>query len=100
MSQTPAKLVLTKARSLIADESHWLQHDWKEEFEGVTRRCAYQAVEDAAASLGLDDTRALNTLSCLLGDDGECARELIPDFNDTSTHEDVLALFDLALEDA
>lgn len=100
MSQTPTRLVLTKAKSLIADESLWLQHDWKEEFEGVTRRCAYQAVEDAAASLGLDETSALASLSRLLGVDGECARELVPDFNDNASHHDVMALFDLALEDA
>ena len=100
MSQTPTKIVLTRARGLIADESRWLQCDWSDSSEGHTKRCAYQAVEDAATELGLDCERPLAHLVNLLGDEGECPRDVIPEFNDEAGHEDVMALFDLALETA
>ena len=100
MSQTPTKIVLTRAKGLIADESRWLQGDWSDMNEGYIKRCAYQAVEDAASAAGLDCERPLAHLVQFIGDDGDCPRDVIPEFNDGAGHADVMALFDLALETA
>ena len=100
MSQTPTKIVLTRARGMIADESRWLQGDWSDTSEGYIKRCAYQAVEDAATALGLDCERPLAHLVGPIGEDGDCPRDTIPEFNDEAEHGDVMALFDLALETA
>ena len=98
MSQTPTRLVLTRARAMVADESTWLQHDWKDETCDRTKRCTYQAVEDAALELGLGEDKPLELLASAIGDDTDCPRDVIPEFNDNATHQDVMALFDLALE--
>jgi hypothetical protein len=98
MSQTPSRLVLDKARSLIADRRCWLQGDWKRGNQYVMKRCAYQAVVDAGKHLGLDVTRSLACLAAVIAYDGADPRETIPSFNDCNSHADVLAMFDLAIE--
>ena len=98
MSQTPSRMVLTTARSLIADRRCWLQHGWKRGNQYVMRRCAFQAVVDAAKSLGLDATRPLGVLAGVIACEGADPRETIPGFNDCHSHSDVMAMFDLAIE--
>ena len=99
MSQSPVRLVLSRAREMIKEPGHWVQGAWKHPLaEGGFRRCAYQAVHDAAAELGLPSTAAFKALARALGDARRSPRCVIPAFNDRSSHQDVLALFDLALE--
>lgn len=99
MSQSPTRIVLSRAREMIREPGHWLQGAWKHPLEGGGfRRCAYQAVHDAAAEIGLPDAVALKTLTRALGDGRKSPRRSIPSFNDQASHAAVLALFDLALE--
>ena len=101
MAQSPTRLVLSHAREMIKDPNHWLQGAWKCQLpDGGWRRCGYQAVHDAAHEIGLPDTAAMKALARALGDARRSPRLVIPAFNDRSTHTDVLALFDLALENA
>lgn len=98
MSQTPARIVLTTARSLISEPRCWLRHGWKRGNQYVKRRCAYQAVVDAGKSLGLDPTRSLWVLAGVIAGEGADPRDAIPGFNDCHAHADVMAMFDLAIE--
>lgn len=98
MSQSPSRLVLTTARHMIEDERNWLQHGWKRANQYRTKRCAYQAVADAARQIGIGGAPALAAMTRIIGVEGECPRGAISCFNDDSTHADVLTLFDLALE--
>lgn len=99
MSQSTPRLVLERAREMIRDPNHWLQGAWKQPREdGSLRRCTYQAVHDAAKELGLPDTAALRALTRVIGDGRRSPRRVIPGFNDTCGHRDIMALFDLALE--
>jgi len=98
MSQTPSRMVLTTARTLIAERRSWLQHGWRRGNRHVMRRCAYQAVVDAARMLGLEETRPLALLSDAMAGPGMSPREAIPVFNDNHPHAEILAMFDRALE--
>lgn len=99
MSQTVSRLVLTRAREMIENPAHWVQGSWKLPLEnGGFRRCAYQAVHDAALDLGLPDGLAFKCLAKSIGDARRSPRRVIPTFNDRSSHAEVLALFDKALE--
>lgn len=98
MSQTPSRLVLTTARSLIAERRSWLQHGWRRGNRYVMRRCAYQAVVDAARMLGLEDGRPLALLADAMTGAGANPREAIPVFNDNHPHAEILAMFDRAIE--
>ncbi len=99
MSQSTSRLVLTRARGMIENPAHWIQGAWKLPIEGGGfRRCAYQAVHDAALELGLPDTAALKALTKVAKDARAAPRRAIPAFNDRSSHADVMALFDLAIE--
>lgn len=101
MAQSTTVLVLSRARDMIRDPAHWLQGAWRYEAPGgVVRRCAYQAVHEAAHDLALPDGAALKALARALGDGRRSPRRVIPAFNDRSGHKDVIALFDLALENA
>jgi len=98
MSQTPSRLVLTTARSLIAERRSWLQHGWRRGNRHVMRRCAYQAVVDAARMLGLEDRRPLALLADAMAGTDANPRETIPVFNDSHPHAEILAVFDRAIE--
>lgn len=98
MSQTPSRMVLTTARSLIAERRAWLQHGWRRGNQHVMRRCAYQAVVDAARMLGLEPTRPLELLAEAMSGAGAGPRETIPVFNDNHGHAEIIAMFDRALE--
>lgn len=98
MSQTPSRMVLTTARSLIAERRSWLQHGWKRGDRNVMRRCAYQAVVDAARMLGLEEGRPLALLADAMAGPGFNPREAIPVYNDNHPHAEILAMFDRALE--
>lgn len=101
MSQSPTRIVLSRAREMIKDPNHWVQGSWKCPLaDGSFRRCAYQAVHDAANEIGLPDLAALKALARAVGDGRRAPRRVIPGFNDQSTHKEVLALFDRALANA
>lgn len=100
MSQSPAKLVLTKARSLIADRRCWLQHGWKNGNRDAESRCAYQAIVDAGELLGLDPERSLWLLAGVIAGQGADPRDAIPGFNDCQSHAMVLEMFGQAIEKA
>ena len=101
MAQSPTRIVLSHARKMIEDPSHWVQGAWKCPLgDGAFRRCAYQAVHDAANEIGLPDLAALKALARAVGDARRAPRRVVPAFNDRSSHKEVLALFDLALEKA
>jgi hypothetical protein len=91
-------MVLTTARTLIAERRSWLQHGWRRGNRHVMRRCAYQAVVDAARMLGLQETRPLALLADAMSGPGMSPREAIPAFNDNHPHAEILAMFDRALE--
>jgi hypothetical protein len=91
-------MVLTTARTLIAERRSWLQHGWRRGNRHVMRRCAYQAVVDAARMLGLEETRPLALLSDAMAGPGMSPREAIPVFNEYHPHAEILAMFDRALE--
>lgn len=98
MSHSPARIVLERARALIADPRDWVQGAWTMTGEGGrVRRCAYQAVRDAALECGLPDTAAMKALTKVIADARRSPRRAIPMFNDTFEHADVLAMFDLAI---
>ena len=98
MAQSPARLVLGRARALIENPDNWVQGAWKQKCEaGGYKRCAYQALEDAADELGLPSHAAFDALTRAIGDDCYAPRRAIPAFNDAASHKDVLAKFDLAL---
>jgi hypothetical protein len=99
MSQSPTRIVLARARGMIEDRRNWLQGGWSQlGGQGLVRRCAYQAVHDAALETGLPGLPALKLLTVVIGDSRRSPRRAIPMFNDTSRHEDVMAMFDLAIE--
>ncbi|MGE0766973.1 MAG: hypothetical protein AB7L90_10955 [Hyphomicrobiaceae bacterium] len=97
MSQTPSRMVLTTARTLIAERRSWLQHGWIRFNRHVMRRCAYQAVVDAARMLGLEERRPLALLADEMAGPGIDPREAIPVYNDNHPHAEILAMFDRAL---
>lgn len=98
MSQTPSRIVLTTARTLIEERRSWLQNGWKCGRQRLMRRCAYQAVIDAARMLGLEETRPLALLAEAMTGPGTNPREAIPTFNDHHPHAEILAAFDRAIE--
>ncbi len=101
MSQSPTRIILSQARVMIQNPDHWLQGSWKQPIEGGGfRRCAYQAVYDAAKDLGLPEAAAMRALTRVIADGRRSPRRTIPGFNDRASHKDVLAMFDLALENA
>ncbi len=99
MSQSTSRLVLTRAREMISTPEKWVQGAWKLPMpDGGFRRCAYQAVLDAALELGLPDTAAMKALAKAAGDGRRSPRRAIPAYNDSTGHSHVLTLFDRALE--
>ena len=99
MSQSPARIVLERAKALIQDPQDWLQGGWTMTCpSGRVRRCAYQAVQDAATEAGLPDAAALKALTRVIADARRSPRRAIPMFNDTFDHADVMAMFDLAIQ--
>lgn len=98
MSQSPARIVLERARAMIEDPRDWVQGAWTMTAPGGrVRRCAYQAVQDAALEKGLPDAAVLKALTRVIADARRSPRRAIPAFNDTFAHADVLAMFDLAM---
>ena len=101
MSQSTTKLVLRRAMAMIAEPERWLQGDWKwVDAQVGFRRCAYQAVFDAAREIGVPASGSIKALMKALGEKRHPAIKAIPMFNDRSSHKEVLALFELALDDA
>ena len=101
MSQSIAKLVLSRAHGLIAEKDCWLQGAWKRPRKGGGfQRCAYQAVYDAAQDLGLPASNSFKLLMKALGDGRRSAINMLPIFNDGSSHDEILRLFEVAIEDA
>lgn len=98
MSQSAARIVLVRARALIQDPRDWVQGAWTlPGTGGRVRRCAYQAVQDAAREYGLPDAPALKALTTVIADTRRSPMRAIPMFNDSFDHADVLAMFDLAI---
>lgn len=98
MSQSAARIVLVRARAMIQDPRDWVQGAWtKTGTGGRVRRCAYQAIQDAARECGLPDAPALKALTAAMADARRSPRRAIPNFNDTFDHADVMAMFDLAI---
>lgn len=101
MAQSTARIVLTRACGMIAEKDCWLQGAWKRPREnGGFRRCAYQAVYDAAQETGLPASGSFKILMKVLGDGRRAAIKRLPVFNDGASHEEVLKLFELAIGDA
>lgn len=101
MAQSMAMLVLTRAHGMIVEKDFWLQGAWKRPLgNSGFRRCAYQAVYDAAQELGLPASGAFRILMKVLGDGRRAAIKVLPVFNDGASHDEVLKLFKLAIEDA
>ncbi len=101
MAQSIARQVLTRAQGMIAEKECWLQGAWKRPRKvGGFQRCAYQAVYDAAQDLGLPASGSFKLLMKTLGDGRRSAIKRLPVFNDGASHDEVLRLFELALEDA
>jgi len=117
------KDVLSAARDLIADQAHWTRGDWAENSESGSLRgamhpdacmfCALGAV-GRAMSYDVNDvmpigeypkvfaeatkqlSRFINGKKTRVPEDPVWA---VTQFNDSSEHEDVLKLFDMAIED-
>ena len=98
MSQSPTRLVLSRARAKIESPRTWLQHAYKQGNQYVQKRCAYQALADAAEELNLGLSGPVGALSQAIGGGARNDESAIIAFNDSSQHADVLALFDKALE--
>jgi len=97
MSQTPSRIVLTTARSLIAEQRSWLQYGWFRSGKRIMSRCAYQAVADAAKMHGLEDHGPLALLAAAINSSAADPRQAIPAFNDSHAHAEMLAMFDRAI---
>lgn len=97
-----SQTVLVKAREIIADPSHWHQRtSAKNELGNHTSAvspdavswCAYGALQRAAGSLD----SPLTALAALKLRRHTGMYATIVSFNDASTHEEVLELFDKAI---
>jgi hypothetical protein len=90
--------VLVAARELIADERNWIKGEYSRRVEGRLCYCAYGAVRtvsDAADYKVFD--RAWNALESTVPDKHELSPIHFNDDLDT-THADILAMFDRAIE--
>lgn len=97
--------LLKAARAKIEKPENWTQGAFAKNAEGhntflghddyvnVTCWCAWGAVEEAAGSGVRYSGDAMQALHCALPE----GTEWVPDFNDSHTHEEVLALFDRAI---
>lgn len=89
--------ILTDARAVIADEEHWTQGRSARDAHGVlvspqsdkARRWCMSGAMIKAGTTG-DDSSEWGALK------RQCAG-VVPIFNDTHTHEEVLAAFDRAI---
>jgi hypothetical protein len=98
MSQSPARIVLVRARELIQSPDDWVQGAWTiAGSDGRVRRCAYQAIRDAALESGLPDGPALKALTAVVADARRSPRRAIPAFNDMVDHSEVIAMLDRAI---
>ena len=100
-----ASELLTAARALIEDEANWCQGDWTRiKEDGAVRRCTTSALDRAVSLSGA----SVGTQNQAVGRLGMAAGELsglggpfdIAWFNDTGDHAEVMAMFDLAIEQA
>lgn len=116
MAQSLQRQVITRARELIADPRHWMQRNEHREEDGIHQYCAIGALRQAAATLlGINDKAdkqvdaAVDAAAAKLAlaaepeeaaqwNDAEALNQIVVDHNDNTRHEDVLAMFDLALE--
>jgi hypothetical protein len=96
------KDVLIKAREIISDEKNWTQRAEARDKDGITVSylrpwavcfCSVGAVERAAIGHPGRNLDALEALS------GEISSN-IAEFNDNSSHAEVLAMFDKAIANA
>lgn len=99
------KEILEKARALITDPKHWTRGKFARDTCGssvsvdsstATCFCTVGAVYRVSASVTVGHHEALDLLANELDQLGRPSRS-IPTFNDSSTHEQVLALFDRAI---
>lgn len=96
---TTVKEVLEKARDLISDPKYWTQKYFAVRadneiigscMEGAVAWCASGAINKTCATTeGALQAGAISALMEVMGE--------IPDFNDNSPYEDVLAAFDIAI---
>lgn len=96
-----AKQILIEARAKIADPEHWTQGAFARNYTGspcparsgtAVRWCAVGAVLVFSYEEGLRQSRAAE-LAAL----HDAMERDIADFNDTHTHEEVIAAFDRAI---
>lgn len=94
MSTPTTADVLRRAKALIADPEDWCQ-GYREGWDGDRwRRCAVGALGAAKADLGLLCFNAPNRALC---DAMPKTYYAVAEFNDASTHADVMALYDRAI---
>lgn len=101
--ETDTKLVLTKARELIADPDNWTQGEYARDARWrsvnplhpeAVRWCAWGAMCRAKNTLAVDyDMGAFGRLAPR----GGSILSALMNFNDNSTHAEVLDLFDTAI---
>jgi len=97
--KTPAK-ILQEARALIENPDHWCQGHLSKHTNGKMQRCALGALQDSSyfngTMKGLLTARSFlyDAVQILSPGDG------ISLLNDTTNHETVLKMFDLAIDHA
>jgi len=103
-NMSPIVRTLTHAKALIKDKEHWIKDDFATTFSGdavsswderAVRFCAVGANRKAAGMNNSEASRKYLAIACrimTLGEHSHVAR-----FNDDSTHEEVLELFDIAI---
>ena len=97
---------LTRVRKLIEAPESWIQNNIAEDAAGnaiysydptACRFCLLGAIHRVAHAQG----RALDMIECLHAvDDDQQLGDGIPEFNDSATHSEVLALLDRAISAA
>ena len=96
--------ILKHAKALIADKEHWLQEAFATNAEGrntspwnadAVNFCAVGANRKAAGMEHSEGSRKYLAIACKLMTFGEYSN--IAEFNDRSTHEEVMELFDVAI---
>lgn len=96
------KQLLIEGRAIISNPDNWVRLDFAknaegfavdENDEGAVCFCSWGALSRAQGHFVDSNSSVLNTLSIAMGDS-------VANFNDTHTHEEVLAAWDKAIASA
>lgn len=90
--------ILTKAKQLIATPDTWLQGDYSTERDGVTCYCALGAIGQVMGAAWYGDVHAhksANLLRDIVKD--EVGEQTFAPYNDSHTHDEVMAVFEKAI---